>query len=336
VQRYKTAGAGQIKIYSSVKPEVVAAICTEAHRLGMTVTGHIPDGMDAMQGVNAGMDQINHVQYVRPLFQKNHLLRDLLHIFSVPCLVLVLGAWLLSRLLRRGGWPKRNWPRRILAGFAAFVLAVGYLAATTWSHDISMDPGFAPEMDFTSPEAKQKLQFFVDHQTVVDPTVALFELWTAPPGRPIRSFEPGITKVAPQLRAALDQTSVTARVADYEQWYFNSLLQTVGALHKAGVPIVAGTDQAIPGYSLHREIELYVKAGLTPMEALQSATLVPARVLHVEDNVGSIAPGKRADLVLLNGDPLADIANTRKVYKTIAAGAVYEPAPLWTSVDFQP
>jgi imidazolonepropionase-like amidohydrolase len=52
--------------------------------------------------------------------------------------------------------------------------------------------------------------------------------------------------------------------------------------------------------------------------------------------VGSIAPGKRADLVLLNGDPLADIANTRKVYKTIAAGAVYDPAPLWASVDFQP
>ncbi len=339
VQRYKTAGAGQIKIYSSVKPEVVAAICTEAHRLGMTVTGHIPDGMNAMQGVNAGMDQINHVQYVLPLFeknQKNYLLRVLFHVFAVPCVVLVLGALVISRLLRRGGWPKRNWLRRTLAGFAALVLAVGYLAATTWSHDISMDPGFAPEMDFTSPEAKQKLQFFADHHTVVDPTVALMELWTAPPGRPIRSFEPGITKVAPQLRSALDQTSVTARVADYEEWYFNSLLQTVGALHKAGVPIVAGTDQAIPGYSLHREIELYVKAGLTPMEALQSATLVPARVLHVEDNVGSIAPGKRADLVLLSGDPLADIANTRKVYKTIAAGAVYDPAPLWTSVDFQP
>jgi imidazolonepropionase-like amidohydrolase len=72
------------------------------------------------------------------------------------------------------------------------------------------------------------------------------------------------------------------------------------------------------------------------MEALQSATLVPARVLRAEDRVGSIAPGKRADLVLLNGDPLADIANTRKVYKTIAAGAVYDPAPLWASVDFQP
>jgi imidazolonepropionase-like amidohydrolase len=336
VQRYKNAGASQIKIYSSVKPEVVAAICTEAHRLGMTVTGHIPDGMNAMQGVNAGMDQINHVQYVLPLFEKDRLLRALFHIFAVPCVVLVLGALVISRLLRRGGWPKRSWLRRTLAGFAAFVLAVGYLAATTWSHDISMDPGIAPEMDFTSPEAKQKLQFFVDHHTVVDPTVALMELWTTPTGRPVRSFEPGIAKVAPQLRAALDQSPVSARFAAQEQWYFNSLLQTVAALHKAGVPIVAGTDQAIPGYSLHREIELYVKAGFTPMEALQSATLVPARVLRAEDRVGSIAPGKRADLLLLNGDPLADIANTRKVYKTIAAGAVYDPAPLWASVDFQP
>jgi imidazolonepropionase-like amidohydrolase len=113
-------------------------------------------------------------------------------------------------------------------------------------------------------------------------------------------------------------------------------MQTIGELHKAGVPIVAGTDQAIPGYSLHREIELYVEAGFTPMEALQSATIVPARVLKVDATVGSIAPGKRADLLLLDADPLANIANTRKVWKTIAAGAVYDPAPLWKSVDFQP
>jgi imidazolonepropionase-like amidohydrolase len=336
VQRYKAAGARQIKIYSSVKPEVVMAICAEAHRLGMTVTGHIPDGMNAIQGVNDGMDQINHVQYVQPLFEHTPILRMLVLTFSVPLLILVLGTLLIARLLRLRPWPARNWLRRTLAIFVAVILATTYLGYKLKDHDISLDPGVAPTMDFTSPEAKQNLQFFVDHHTVVDPTLALMELWTDPPNRPIRSFEPGILKVAPQLRAALDQTAVTARVADYEQWYFNSLLQTVGALHKAGVPIVAGTDQAIPGYSLHRELELYVKAGLTPIEALQSATIVPARVLKVDSSVGSIAPGKRADLVLLDADPLTDIANTRKVYRTIAAGAVYDPAPLWTSVGFQP
>ena len=115
----------------------------------------------------------------------------------------------------------------------------------------------------------------------------------------------------------------------------------VKAMHRAGVPFLAGTDAApgiyiMPGFSLHDEMANFVEAGFTPMEALQSATIVPARALKVDANVGSIAPGKRADFVLLDADPTADIANTRKVWKTISAGAVYDPAPLWKTVDFQP
>jgi len=113
-------------------------------------------------------------------------------------------------------------------------------------------------------------------------------------------------------------------------------MATLRALHEAGIPIVAGTDQAIPGYSLHREIELYVEAGFTPLEALQAATIVPARALGVESESGSLTPGKRGDVLLLDTDPLADIHNTRKVWRTVAAGAVYDPAPLWKSVGFAP
>ena len=108
------------------------------------------------------------------------------------------------------------------------------------------------------------------------------------------------------------------------------------ALHQAGIPIVAGTDQAIPGYSLHREIEMYVEAGFTPLEAIQSATIQAAKALGVEKESGSIDPGKRGDVLLLDADPLADIHTTRNVWRTVAAGAVYSPAPLWTSVDFKP
>jgi imidazolonepropionase-like amidohydrolase len=107
-------------------------------------------------------------------------------------------------------------------------------------------------------------------------------------------------------------------------------------LHAAGIPMVAGTDQAIPGYSLHREIEIYVQAGFTPLEALQSATIEPARALGVEAESGSLTPGKRGDVLLLDADPLADIHNTRKVWRTVAAGAVYSPTPLWQSVGFAP
>lgn len=107
-------------------------------------------------------------------------------------------------------------------------------------------------------------------------------------------------------------------------------------LHAAGIAIVAGTDQAVPGYSLHREIELYVEAGFSPLEALEAATIQAARALGVEKESGSIERGKRGDVLLLNADPLADIHNTRRVWRTVAAGVVYEPAPLWRSVGFTP
>jgi imidazolonepropionase-like amidohydrolase len=113
-------------------------------------------------------------------------------------------------------------------------------------------------------------------------------------------------------------------------------MATLRALHAAGIPIVAGTDQAIPGYSLHREMELYVEAGFTPLEALQAATIEPARALGVERESGSLGLGKRGDVLLLDADPLADIHNTRSVWRTVAAGAVYDPVPLWRSVGFVP
>jgi hypothetical protein len=277
VDRYHAAGALQMKIYSSVPPALVPVIAERAHHYGMTVTGHIPDGMTAIQGVEAGMDQINHAQYPSLLFLTNR-----------P--------------------PPGTKP----------------------------DPAWIPKYDFTSPAAKAALAIFVQHHTVFDPTMALFELISAPPDRPISSFEPGITHVAPQLREALDQTPVTAASAARAAARFNGYLDTVRLLHQAGLRIVAGTDQSIPGYSLHRELELYVQAGFTPMQAIQSATIVPAQVLGLDKTAGSIAPGKRADLLIISGDPLADIRNTRNVYKTIAAGAVYDPAPLWLSVGFTP
>ena len=84
---------------------------------------------------------------------------------------------------------------------------------------------------------------------------------------------------------------------------FEKELAIVGALHRAGIPIVAGTDQAVPGYSLHREIELYVQAGFTPMEAIQAATIVRARAMGLEKESGTVEKGKRGDLILVNGNP---------------------------------
>ena len=100
--------------------------------------------------------------------------------------------------------------------------------------------------------------------------------------------------------------------------------------------MVAGTDQTVPGHSLHREIELYVQAGFTPMEAIQAATLVPAQAMGLSREVGTVEPGKRADLIILRGNPLDDIHNTRKVEYVITNGKMYHTAELWQSVGFQP
>jgi imidazolonepropionase-like amidohydrolase len=116
----------------------------------------------------------------------------------------------------------------------------------------------------------------------------------------------------------------------------NTLLQTIGGLHRAGVPIVAGTDVGVPGHTLHRELELYVKAGMTPMEAIQSATLTPAQVMRLEKEVGTIEPGKRADILILERNPLEDISNIRKIKFVVTQGRLFDCSELRKSVGFKP
>ena len=266
VQKYKAAGFQQIKIYSSVKPEMLKVVTAEAHRLGMTVTGHIPQGMNAIQGIESGMDQINHISYLTAVMVD----------------------------------PK--------------------------SH--TMDPD--------SPQAKNVIKLLLKHHIVVDPTLALMEIIAHPLDHPISTFEPGILKVAPELREGLETMGVSPAGGENAAAHFRALLETVRVLHQAGVPIVAGTDQAVPGFSLDREIELYVQAGFTPMEAIQAATLVPARAMGMERDSGTVEPGKRADVILVDGNPLENISDIRKVSVVFAGGKMYEPAALWTAVGFKP
>jgi imidazolonepropionase-like amidohydrolase len=274
VQRYHAAGFQQMKIYSSVKAEIVAAIAAEAHRLGMTVTGHIPRGMDAYQGVEAGMDQINHITYVY-------------QVMRTP--------------------PPVGSPDSV-----------------------------KPTFDLQSAESERAVAFLAAHHTVVDPTIALYEIFLHPENVPVSTFEPGVARVAPELAGPLNHTGVPAADSAAAQARFADLLSIIGALHRAGVPIVAGTDQAVPGYSLHREMELYVKAGFTPMEAIQAATLVPARAMGVQHDVGTLTAGKRADILVVEGNPLEDITALRNVRLVVAGGRRYEPAPMWESVGFLP
>src|SRR5258708_5100152 len=120
---------------------------------------------------------------------------------------------------------------------------------------------------------------------------------------------------------------------ELRQKYFAGNLQMVEALHRAGVPFMAGTDAApgvyiMPGFSLHDELANFVEAGFTPMESLQTATSGPAKCLGTESTSGAIAPNKVADLVLLSSNPLDNIHNTRHITAVIANGRLFDRAAL--------
>jgi imidazolonepropionase-like amidohydrolase len=270
VQHYKDAGYEQLKIRDNVKLETLKVICAEAHRLGMTVTGHVPEGMNALQAVEAGMDQLAHLNYVES-----------------------------------GFFPKR---------------------------DRNNPP---VTINLNAPNVTNALKFFKEHGTVIDPTDAVLELMLRPLNVPIESFEPGVTKVPAELKVQINKKGESADMAEGLRMVVDVLLKITGALHKAGVPIVAGTDVGVPGHTLHRELELYVKAGLTPLEAIQAATIVPARVMKLDGEVGAIEVGKRADLIIVDANPLDNISNIRKLRFVVTQGRLFDCARLWQSVDFK-
>jgi imidazolonepropionase-like amidohydrolase len=112
-----------------------------------------------------------------------------------------------------------------------------------------------------------------------------------------------------------------------DEWreLFPEFLEVVRQMHRAGIALLAGTDIAADrpvGTTLHRELELLVEAGLTPAEALRTATIEPARVLGVDDQLGTVEPGKLADLVLLAANPLDDISNTRRIEAVVSRGRI--------------
>jgi imidazolonepropionase-like amidohydrolase len=276
--KYHEANFQQMKIYSSVKLEELKAVAEEAHSLGMTVTGHVPEGITAYQAIDAGQDQINHIEYIADIMFP-----------PLPA-----NASRLDRLKASG------------------------------------------DIDLNSPQAQKAISFLVQHGTVVDPTLALFEFFTANTSKPPVSIEPGVAKVAPELASILAETGPPSPAAPLLEKLVQKYIAIVGALHHAGIPIVAGTDQTVPGYSLYREIELYVQAGFTPMEAIQSATIVPARVMGLDKLLGTVEVGKRADLIIVDANPLESIHNIRKVEFVITNGVMYNCAELWRSVGFKP
>jgi hypothetical protein len=196
----------------------------------------------------------------------------------------------------------------------------------------------AAGLDLGSKPVRDFIELLRERRTVIDPTLVAFEgLYRALPG----VMDPSIAAVADRLPPLVARNYLTGGLkapgdkhALYER-SFRAMLAFTRALHDAGVTIVAGTD-GMAGFQLHRELELYVEAGIPAGDVLQLATLGAARVMRRDGRTGSVAAGKDADLVLVDGDPLARIGDVRRVVTVVKGGVVFDSAAVYATVGVRP
>ncbi len=189
-----------------------------------------------------------------------------------------------------------------------------------------------------SAEARRFVALLRRRGTVVDPTLAVFEaMLTQRDGEP----NPSLAAIADHLPVlwqrgmlASEMSPDTEQVVRWRESYAR-MRDLVAAMHRAGVTLVAGTDGA-PGLMLHRELELYVSAGIPAAQALRIATWNGARVAGIGAEAGSIERGKAADLVLVEGDPLEDISRIRRTRMVLKGGVAYAPDVLYAALGMKP
>ncbi len=284
VRWYAGLGYRQIKIYSSLKPELVPAIVDEAHKHGMRVSGHIPAGMTAADGVRAGMDEIQHANFLLLNFMP-----DVKDRTMMPARF--------TEVAKRGA---------------------------------SIDMNGQPMRDF--------IALLKERHVTIDPTVAIFEeMFTNRAGQVPSSY----TNIAPRLPAQFRRGLLAGGLPvpeGMDQTFkdsFVNMLRLVKVMYDAGVPVESGTD-SIAGFTLERELELHVQAGIPAPRVLADATLGAARIMKADDQLGSIATGKLADLVLIDGHPESRISDIRKPTVVMKDGVIYYPAELNRELGIAP
>lgn len=179
---------------------------------------------------------------------------------------------------------------------------------------------------------REFIDLLVARDVAVDPTLAVHDSWGTPP-----AWYNEIARRLPPLagRRLIDGSlSLWPMHALWPEILAN-LSDIVRTMYDSGVPVLPGTDMT-PGFGLHRELELYVEAGIPAPEVLALATVEAARVMGAEDELGSIEPGKLADLIIVDGDPTRDIGDIRRVVTVVKDGRVYDPAAIYRALDIEP
>jgi hypothetical protein len=280
VRSLKQRGYDFIKVYQFLPREAYFAIADEARKQRITFAGHIPFSLSATEASDAGQKTFEHI-------------------FGISLACAAQEASLRPSLAE----------------------AAAHVGETFAAHiELFIRNESEPLASYSEQKAAALFKQLARNGTYAVPTLVLHRslgLGTDPAFR----NDPRLKYMPPGIRTLFDWELGFFR--SYRPVYERQLL-TVGAMHRAKVKILAGTDTynsfCFPGFSLHDELELLVQAGLTPAEALQTATLNPAVYLNLSSSLGTIERGKIADLVLLEANPLENINNTRKIFAVVANG----------------
>ncbi len=290
-------GADFVKVASLVPRDAYFSIVAEAKGRQIPVAGHVPFAVTATEASDAGQRSIEHLDGVLLASSpRESRLREEI-----------------QNAMKTGGFSDFSvlWRSRVRAEAKALETYDERLAAQLTSRFIKNGTWQVPTLVLKRATAFLQDKRFTDDQRL--------------------AYIPGYLAATWGADNALTGKYDAQDFAN-DKRVFAKLLEVVGMMHHAGVKFMPGTDTIdpyiFPGFSVHEELALFVQAGLTPMEALQTATWNPAEYLGMTDSAGSVAVGKVADLVLLDANPLEEIRNTERIWAVVLRGKLLQKPAL--------
>jgi imidazolonepropionase-like amidohydrolase len=285
VRKIKRQGYDCVKVYNLLPRDAFLGVAEAARKQGLPLVGHVPFAVSAAEASDAGQKSIEHLSGVALACSSREAeLRKQLAVPTDP------GT---AALLRLEVQAEDSYDQE-----KAAVLFARFVKNGTWQ---------VPTL-----AVKQAHARLADRNAVA-------------PAQ-LRYLPPSLKNRWDKRRGATYRKLGAEDFANFRHSLI-SQLELVGRMHRAKVPFLAGTDtgalDCFPGVSLHDELELLVRAGLTPLEALQTATRNPARYLERPDEQGTVEQGRAADLVLLDANPLDDIRNTRRIHAVVVGGKLF-------------